>query len=1015
MKALSRILIAMGCVLLFSLNQTTAQCISTFPYTQDFENFTTISSTTSCSTVENGDTADGWTQAQNDFGEWRADSAGTPSYATGPGSTSSTQGNMTGKDFMPGRTDGIYMYIESSGNTCANQSITLISPCFDFSGNSTYRLKFGYFIAGGGQGSLHVDVLDSNVWVTDVWVLSGHQKYEWDSASVILAPFNKSNTQIRFRAVMGETWTSDIAIDGVKIEKYSPLKNNISLVEIMDTARSYFHVTPKHQKAINYSLRIKNNGSDQATSMSLTARSGTWSHTQSLGNLAPYRDSTFALSSSFTPSSASQGEITFTLSMNQSDQDTSDNVMVLKTGMSDSVLGPASAIPAGAIGVNGSGQMGQVIELSTADTLTAVQYFLVSPVSGDSVRVHVYEFNSGSPGNLITSSAHVTINGGGWYTTTFDCDEPLTAGQYLVAVEQVLANNMALGSTIYGYGANSSWFWNGVNWVDLGVGTDPYPYAMMVRMVFGKINRPTPKIESNDSFCQGQKLVIKGTGGDTYQWSPSANVQFPKNPSTTAQSDTNFSLSLKAWDACGIPSKTVSKNIKVNPKPKGKTIADTAICLGQSITLTASGGTSYTWAGGPKNTSWTVTPTSSESYQVIFDSTNGCRLILNPRVTVQNLQISAMGDTTVCSGTSVQISASGADTYTWVPGGTGASKTVSPSQTTQYVVTGTSSIGCKDNDTVTVSVNQAPDIVLPHDTIVCFGRRFEVEAAGADSFQWLDGPSTAKYSILPILSKYFYVEGFNNNGCSSSDSMYVVVAPVPQVKLREDTVICEETVLELEALTSNQVEFSWSTGDTTRKINVSPKSETTFKVLVKNNGNCSDSAEVTIGVNPLPVINFVTELEQGKFTATNSSLHVDEHKWVFGDGEESNNKSPFHKYQDTGTYFVTYTATNNCGSVDTTFRLDNYWVGVANVQPHLNFKVYPQPANNRLEIKLENSGISELNIQLFDMNGKLILERNNTQLESGYTSIDISNVSVGSYVLRLSNKHRIGRKMILIK
>ena len=150
-------------------------------------------------------------------------------------------------------------------------------------------------------------------------------------------------------------------------------------------------------------------------------------------------------------------------------------------------------------------------------------------------------------------------------------------------------------------------------------------------------------------------------------------------------------------------------------------------------------------------------------------------------------------------------------------------------------------------------------------------------------------------------------------------------------------------------------------------------------------------------------------------TITNSSTNVDTHKWTFGDGNESTDKSTFHKYQDTGTYTVTYEATNNCGTVDSSFELKNYWVSVRNIVPNINFKAYPQPADQTLYIELENDELNVLDISLFDVTGKLIQQHNNYKLTDRIARLDINEVSTGTYVLRISGEEYIGRKMLLIK
>jgi hypothetical protein len=58
-----------------------------------------------------------------------------------------------------------------------------------------------------------------------------------------------------------------------------------------------------------------------------------------------------------------------------------------------------------------------------------------------------------------------------------------------------------------------------------------------------------------------------------------------------------------------------------------------------------------------------------------------------------------------CKGASITFTASGAETYAWLPGNkTGAAVTFTPASTTVYTLTGTDSLGCKSSQVFTVQV-----------------------------------------------------------------------------------------------------------------------------------------------------------------------------------------------------------------------------------------------------------------------------------------------------------------------
>ena len=196
-----------------------SQCISSFPHKEDFEKLTLLQqANASCDLTVKGDTGNIWKQDPNDGGDWRADTAGTPSVGTGPGATSTTSGEGAGTDYSPGTRNGIYFYTEASSATaCTNANIILLSPCYDFSASGKfYRLNFAYHMYGTGIGSLNVDVYDNGNWV-NVWTKSGDQGPNWNLGNANLANYKGTNVQIRIRSVMTASAFNDIAIDALTV------------------------------------------------------------------------------------------------------------------------------------------------------------------------------------------------------------------------------------------------------------------------------------------------------------------------------------------------------------------------------------------------------------------------------------------------------------------------------------------------------------------------------------------------------------------------------------------------------------------------------------------------------------------------------------------------------------------------------------------------------------------------------------------------------------------------------
>ena len=89
------------------------------------------------------------------------------------------------------------------------------------------------------------------------------------------------------------------------------------------------------------------------------------------------------------------------------------------------------------------------------------------------------------------------------------------------------------------------------------------------------------------------------------------------------------------------------------------------------MTLTASGATSYLWSPGRETTA-SITVNAAGTYSVVGTDGNGCKNSASQSVTVNPLPtvaITADGPTALCQGATVTLTASGATSYLWSPGG----------------------------------------------------------------------------------------------------------------------------------------------------------------------------------------------------------------------------------------------------------------------------------------------------------------------------------------------------------
>ncbi|MCC6289495.1 MAG: PKD domain-containing protein, partial [Chitinophagaceae bacterium] len=195
-------------------------------------------------------------------------------------------------------------------------------------------------------------------------------------------------------------------------------------------------------------------------------------------------------------------------------------------------------------------------------------------------------------------------------------------------------------------------------------------------------------------------------------------------------------------------------------------------------------------------------------------------------------------DTTICAGNSVTIDAGAGASYSWSTGETTRTISVSPSSTTTYSVTVTNSSGCTGNDSKTITVAPSVNVNLGNDTTICIGSGLVINAGNPGAtYLWSTGETTQSITVGPVVNTTYSVIVTNSSGCSATDSKTINIGSTVAVDLGNDTTICAGNSVTIDA--GAGVSYSWSTGETTRVISVSPSSTTTYSVTVTNSTGCT--------------------------------------------------------------------------------------------------------------------------------------------------------------------------------
>lgn len=358
-------------------------------------------------------------------------------------------------------------------------------------------------------------------------------------------------------------------------------------------------------------------------------------------------------------------------------------------------------------------------------------------------------------------------------------------------------------------------------------------------------------------ICNGSSSTLTANGATTYTWNPGALSGQTVNvtPSTT----TNYTVIGTSAVGC---TATAITNVSVNVTTTvNVTASPTAICIGGSTTLTASGATSYTWNPGNLNgSSIILTPTITTTYTIVglagsCYGTKTISLIVNPSPTISISPSSP----TVCNGNFVTLTASGGTTYIWAPVSlSGSSIAVAPTVNTTFTVTGYNSFGCSNTRTVTVAVIASPTVTaVSNPTSICSGSGASatLTATGATTYTWnpgnLIGPTV---TVTPGISTTYTVTGKNVSSCTSTQTVSVLIAPTPTISVSATpSIFCTGSSATLTG--SGATSYTWlPSSQTAVTLAISPSSTTVYTVT-GTLGTCKSSSTFTFVVLPKPIIN----------------------------------------------------------------------------------------------------------------------------------------------------------------
>ncbi|MGZ3931277.1 MAG: beta strand repeat-containing protein, partial [Bacteroidia bacterium] len=365
---------------------------------------------------------------------------------------------------------------------------------------------------------------------------------------------------------------------------------------------------------------------------------------------------------------------------------------------------------------------------------------------------------------------------------------------------------------------------------------------------------PTVSASSNPVvICSGATATLTGSGAASYTWNPGAlsGGTVTVNPTVT----TTYTVT-GATAGCSATSTLI---LTVNPSPTVTAAASpTAICSGNTATLSASGATSYTWIPGPIiGGTVTVSPTINTTYTVrgsngTCTGTTSVLLTVIPSPTVS----ATSSPTAICTGATATLTGTGATSYTWNPGGlSGPSVTVSPASTTIYTVTGANGI-CINTKTVSLTVSPTPTVsAVSNPTVICSGNTATLTGSGATSYTWNPGAlSGINVTVSPAATTVYTVTGTGAGGCTSTGTVSLTVNGTPTLTASSNpTTLCSGNTATLTG--TGATSYTWNPGALSgATVTVSPGVTTTYTLTGTNGTGCTSTKTITLNVTTTPTV-----------------------------------------------------------------------------------------------------------------------------------------------------------------
>ncbi len=480
-------------------------------------------------------------------------------------------------------------------------------------------------------------------------------------------------------------------------------------------------------------------------------------------------------------------------------------------------------------------------------------------------------------------------------------------------------------------------------------------------------------INGDSTFCVGESVDIVANGDPslTYQWKRFGDdIADATGLSLTVSNSGAYAVVVTNNNECSATSNT--SVVEVFPGPDAFIVPEgpTTFCEGSSVNLAANAGNNfeYHWLLNDnelENANQSILEaTSTGSYQVKITNVNGCEKTSEPISVEVNIApdntVIFEPDLTICETDTILFSGVFAENvgYQWVKDG--------------FEIDDANESNLWVNEPGTYSLNLISDQfcksssegfeveILANDKPVMTVTENNVSTSLFASYQWLESKKPipgATNQIFEIVSNGVYsIEVINDNGCVNTSDEIKLCFPVATISSNNDV------------LTANQGNnYQWYKnneiieGANQQKYAVLEAGE--YKVEVTNPDGCSSFSQPINRCFPNPTISVSPDFELVASVGLTYQWYKDNELLPGENGQ-------ILQVIENGDYSVKVLNFEECES-----RSDNYQVLVTSLKDKQieDIEIYPNPVKNKINLRFVSNDKVEL--KLYDMLGKLIVEK----------------------------------------